>query len=251
MRPGKVFLVGAGPGDPDLLTVKAVRCLAQAHVVVYDRLIDTRVLDYATGRHIYVGKSRGWHSQEQDDINALLVAEARAGATVVRLKGGDPYVFGRGGEEYDAVVRAGLVCEVVPGVSSALAAPASVGIPATHRGLASQVTIVSGHADPDAGSINWRALAALDGTLVVLMGMASLHAIVRTLVFHGKSVDTPAAVVQYGTTVRQRVVSAPLLQLPDAVARSGIGAPAVIVIGAVAARAHSAMHDVLAHQQIA
>ncbi|HEY3999072.1 MAG TPA: uroporphyrinogen-III C-methyltransferase [Candidatus Xenobia bacterium] len=232
---GKVFLVGAGPGDPELLTLKAVRCLERADVVVYDRLVDERVLSYCRGRRIAVGKARGCHSWTQTAINGLLVDLGQAGHQVVRLKGGDPYLFGRGGEEWDAVTAAGIACEVVPGVSSALAVPASAGIPVTHRGTSSSLTVVSGHDHPSQGTTDWATLASLDGTLVVLMGMQHLAAIAEALVSNGMSPHMPAAVVQEGTTARQRVATGTLSTI--VVAAAGLQAPAVIVIGDVTSRA--------------
>ena len=234
---GKAYLVGAGPGDPGLITVKGLRCLQEATLVVYDRLADPRLLaDLANDtEQIYVGKGPGDRAMEQDEINELIVARAKAGDVVVRLKGGDPFVFGRGGEEVQALADAGIPFEVVPGVTSAIAAPAYAGIPLTHRQMASSFTVVSGNEDPtkDASSVNWGALACTGGTLVILMGWGTADSIVATLVKSGMNPSTPAALVQWGTTPKQRTVTGTLETIIQLGKKSGLSSPVVAVIGDV------------------
>src|SRR5713226_2941737 len=202
-RRGKVYLIGAGPGDPELMTVKGLRCLRDADVVLYDRLISPLLLEEARpgAALMYVGKGPKNHSLPQEDINTLLITYARQGCTVARLKGGDPYVFGRGGEEAEALAAAGIPFEVVPGVSSAIAAPAYAGIPVTHRGVSTHYTVVTGHEDPakERADIDWEALARAGGTLVILMGAGRIADIARRLVAGGRSADTPVAAVRHGT----------------------------------------------------
>ena len=227
-----VALVGAGPGDPGLLTRRGAELLAEAEVVVYDRLIAAELLDLAPAdaSRIDVGKGPG-QSGRQADINELLVAHGRSGRRGVRLKGGDPFVFGRGGEEAEALRRAGVDVEIVPGGSSAFAAPAAAGIPVTHRTVSTSVTVVTGHAgDPSLPGVDWELLGRLEGTLVILMGMAARRAITDRLVAAGRSPDTPVAVVRWGTTDRQEVVRTTLARLADV----ALTAPAAIVVGAVA-----------------
>jgi len=236
---GKVFLVGAGPGDPELITLKGLRSLRRADVVVYDRLICPDLLDEVPpqARRVFVGKAAGQHCMNQEEINALLISYAQQGCLVVRLKGGDPFVFGRGGEEALALARAGIPFEIVPGVSSATAVPAYAGIPVTHRDLASSVTIVTGH-EKHAGAslaVNWEALATLGGTLVILMGVETLPQITRRLLKGGLHPDTPAAVIQQGTLPQQRVVTDTLINIAEHARAAKIQSPAVTVIGAVAA----------------
>ncbi|HEU4322880.1 MAG TPA: uroporphyrinogen-III C-methyltransferase [Roseiflexaceae bacterium] len=234
---GFVSLVGAGPGDPELITAKGLRRLRAADVVVYDALVCAELLAEcrADAELIDVGKRGGQPSPGQAAINALLVARARAGLLVVRLKGGDPFVFGRGGEEAASLQAAGVAWEVVPGVSSAVGVPAYAGIPVTHRTLASSVAFVTGHEDPDkpASRINWQALATGVDTLVFLMGVGRLHEIAAQLIAHGRSPDTPAAAIRWGTTPDQETVVASLATIADAVARAGLGSPATLVIGEV------------------
>ena len=229
---GLVSLVGAGPGDPDLLTVRAVRRLAEADVVVHDALVSDAVLALAspTAERIDVGKRPG-RGTAQDLINLLLVRLAREGRRVVRLKGGDPFVFGRGGEEAQALAEQGIACEIVPGISSAVAAPAAAGIPVTHRGLAASFTVVTGHRQHGETPIDWHALARVGGSVVVLMGVAQRGEIAAALIEGGLSADTPAAAVHRATTGEQTVVRCRLDELADALVES----PAVLVIGAVAA----------------
>ena len=237
---GTVYLIGAGPGDPDLITVKALRCLRAADVVVYDRLIDPALLDEARldAERVYVGKGAQRHSAPQEHINTLLVERAQRGQMVVRLKGGDPFVFGRGGEEALALAAAGVSFEIVPGVTSAIAVPAYAGIPVTHRGYASVVTFVTGHAGATAPESSpppdWQALARLGGTLVILMGVATLPAITQSLMEGGLDGATPAAVIQQGTTPSQRVVTGALGAIAGRAAAAHLRSPAITVIGAVA-----------------
>jgi uroporphyrinogen III methyltransferase/synthase len=228
-----VSLVGAGPGDPGLLTLRGADLLRRADVVVYDRLISLELLELAPdgAELIDVGKVPG-ASGRQTEINALLVRHGSAGRQVVRLKGGDPFVFGRGGEEAEALRAAGVGYEVVPGVSSAFAAPAAAGIPVTHRGMATSVSVVTarvGDASPD-GSIDWGALARVGGTVVVLMGMSERKRISAELIAGGLGADTPIAVVHWGTTVHQQVARSTLGELTSI----ELPAPAAIVIGPVA-----------------
>ncbi|MGA2521177.1 MAG: uroporphyrinogen-III C-methyltransferase [Acidimicrobiales bacterium] len=229
-----VYLVGAGPGDPGLITRRGAALLARADVVLFDRLVDRRLLDLAPAAalRVDVGKRPG-ERRHQDDVNAQLVEHGRAARTVVRLKGGDPFVFGRGGEEAEALAAAGLAFEVVPGVTSAFAAPASAGTPVTHRGLSSSVTVVTGHAgDPDGrGAVDWEALARAGGTLVILMGMAGRADIARRLVAGGRPPTTPVLVVHRGTTPAEHSVRTTLSGL----AGVDLGPPCTIVVGAVAA----------------
>ena len=237
MKPGKVYLVGAGPGDPGLLTRKGEQMLSVADIVVYDRLLDPFLLELAPNANtVFVGKERGRQALRQSEINDLLVSEGLAGKTVVRLKGGDPFVFGRGGEEAQALAAAGVPFEVVPGVTSAVAAAAYAGIPVTHRGVATSVTIVTGSEDPTKGetSTDWAALAKTGGTLVALMGWATLPGIAETLNANGMSADTPVALVQWGTWSRQRTVTGNLANIVERGRQAGISAPVVAVIGEVA-----------------
>ncbi|HUU92505.1 MAG TPA: uroporphyrinogen-III C-methyltransferase [Phycisphaerae bacterium] len=237
MSQGRVYLVGAGPGDPGLMTLRGREVLATADVVVYDALISERLLDYApaAAERIYVGKRASRHTLPQDGINALLVEKARAGATVVRLKGGDPFVFGRGGEEALALAEAGIDFEVVPGVTAAVAAAAYAGIPVTHREMASAVGFVTGHEAEDKAdsALDWDALARWPGTLVFYMGVRNLPAISENLIAHGRSPDTPAAAVRWGTTPRHQTLTGTLATLPQAVEEAGLKAPAVILVGEV------------------
>jgi uroporphyrin-III C-methyltransferase len=234
MRAGVVALVGAGPGDPGLLTVRGRRLLRRADVVVYDRLVDPRLLELASAcaLRIFAGKARGRHGLAQGAINALLIAHARAGRRVVRLKGGDPFVFGRGGEEAQALAAEGVRFEVVPGVSSAVAVPAYAGIPLTHRRLASSFAVMTGQQATDAPARDARLSATAD-TLVVLMGLENLSDIARNLVAKGRSGDTPVAVIQAGTTRAQRTVTGTLSTIAARVRTAALESPAVIVVGDV------------------
>ena len=233
MSQGKVVLVGAGPGDPELITLRGLRWLRRAEVIVYDQLVTPALLDEAPEHalRIFAGKSAGRHYLEQSAINAILIHHARRGRLVVRLKGGDPFVFGRGGEEMLACARAGVAVEVVPGVSAAIAVPAAAGIPVTHRGFASSFAVVTGHEDPakPESAVDWERLAMAVDTLVILMGVGTLPRITARLLAAGRSEDTPAAVIHRGTTQAEETVVG---TLGDIAARAAeIQAPAVIVIG--------------------
>lgn len=231
---GLVYLVGAGPGNPDLITLRGLTCLRRAEVVLYDRLVPHSLLVETAPacERIYVGKEGGGaHAMTQEAISQLLVERARAGRIVCRLKGGDPFVFGRGGEEAQALHAAGIPFEIVPGVSSGIAAPAFAGIPVTHRGVASSVAFITGHGA--AGEVDWTALAGSSGTLVFYMGLGRLTEIRDRLIEHGRAPSTPAAVVQCGTSIRQRVVTGMLADLPQRAA--GMMQPALIVVGEVVA----------------
>ncbi|MEA2208838.1 MAG: uroporphyrinogen methyltransferase / synthase, partial [Solirubrobacteraceae bacterium] len=233
---GRVSLVGAGPGDPGLLTARALELIEQADVILYDRLIPATALDgaRADAELRYVGKQGGGESVAQDEIEALILERARAGAHVVRLKGGDPFVFGRGGEEALALRDAGVAFEIVPGVSAGVAAPAYAGIPVTHRGLATAVAFVTGRTGDDS-DLDWPALAAFPGTLVFYMGVARLAQITASLIGAGRPPGEPVAVVQHGTLPTQRTVLATLETIAERVAREQIEAPSITVVGAVAA----------------
>lgn len=238
--PGVVYLVGAGPGDPGLMTVRSLELLASADVIVHDRLIPARALGRARAEAelVDVGKRPGGAATSQSEIEQLMVERARAGRSVVRLKGGDPFVFGRGGEEAETLAAAGIRHEVVPGVTAGVAAPAYGGIPVTHRDDASAVAFVTGHEDPtkEDTSLDWEALARFPGTVVFYMGVKRAPAIVERLVAAGRDPGEPAAVVERGTVPGQRVVAAPLAELPAAIAEAGLGPPAILLAGAVAAR---------------
>jgi uroporphyrin-III C-methyltransferase len=234
---GRVSIVGAGPGDPELITVRGLARIRTAEVLVYDRLVNPALVAEApsSAERIFAGKARGFAALEQHEIEALLIARAFAGKHVVRLKGGDPYVFGRGGEEMATLVAAGIPVEVVPGISSALAVPGSAGIPVTHRELSSSLTIVTGHEDPTKteSAVDWDWLAASNGTLVILMGLSQLPSIRDRLIAGGRSPETPAAAIAGGTRPDQRVVTAALAELPEVVAAAQLVAPALVVIGDV------------------
>ncbi|MDX3235877.1 uroporphyrinogen-III C-methyltransferase [Streptomyces sp. ME03-5709C] len=234
-----VALVGGGPGDPDLITVRGRRLLAEADVVIADRLGPRDLLDELPP-HVEVidaAKIPYGRAMAQEAINAALIEHAKAGKAVVRLKGGDPYVFGRGMEEAQALAEAGVACTVVPGISSSISVPAAAGIPVTHRGVAHEFTVVSGHVAPDdpRSLVDWAALARLRGTLVLLMAVERIGPIAAALVEHGRGGDTPVAVIQEGTTAAQRRVDATLATVGERVAAEGIRPPAVIVVGEVVA----------------
>lgn len=236
MRKGvRVWLVGAGPGDPELLTLKAARVLASADVVVHDHLVAPEILARLPRRaeRIYAGKQRGRHTFTQEEINRLLVRLARRGKRVVRLKGGDPFIFGRGGEEALALARAGIAFEVVPGITAATGVAAAAGIPLTHRAIAQACVLVTGSrrkGDPD---LDWKSLARPGQTIVVYMGLAGLERVSRELIAHGLSRRTPAAIIQQGTTADQRIVEGTLSALPRLAAEARLRAPTLIVIGRV------------------
>ncbi|MDP9349464.1 MAG: uroporphyrinogen-III C-methyltransferase, partial [Gemmatimonadota bacterium] len=236
---GTVYLVGGGPGDPSLLTLRAAELIARADAIVYDALVSPAVLARraAGAELVYVGKRGGEPSRSQGEINALLVELARSHETVVRLKGGDPFVFGRGGEEALVLAGAGIPFEVVPGVTAGVAATAYAGIPITHRGLAPSVALATGHEDPEkAGAeLDWGHLARGVGTLVLYMGVSRMRGNFDRLIEAGRSADTPAAAIEWGTYPRQRVVTGTLRTLPGRVEQAGIGAPAIVVVGEVVA----------------
>ncbi len=237
MKVGKVYLVGAGPGDPGLMTVKGLDCLRRADVVIDDRLIDESILHEARpeAEKIYVGKASSHHTLEQETINHLLIQKAREGKVVVRLKGGDPFVLGRGGEEAEALAENHIPFEVVPGVSSAVAVPAYAGIPVTHREVASSFTVVTGHKASDRGEpdIAWDKLATGTDTLVILMGIGNLAYVVDQLIKNNKPPSTPAAVITHGTTNRQRCVTGTLQDIVAKVKSEDLKPPSVVVVGNV------------------
>ncbi len=232
---GTVHLVGAGPGDPDLLTLRAARLLAQADVVVHDHLVSEGVLALIgpQAERRYVGKESGRHSMVQDDINALLVQLARSGRQVVRLKGGDPFVFGRGGEELQVLAAAGVPFEVVPGITAACGVAAFAGIPLTHRDVAHGCTFVTGHLKDGSSDLDWPALARPQQTVVIYMGLSGLGHICERLMAHGLPTDWPAAVVSQGTLPTQQVVCATLATLAEAVTGRGLESPALTIVGEV------------------
>ncbi|MEE9495621.1 MAG: uroporphyrinogen-III C-methyltransferase [Desulfobacterales bacterium] len=233
----KVYLVGAGPGDPGLITVKGRECIQNADVIIYDYLAAPALLKHArkSAELIYVGKKGGDHTLSQDEINALIVEKAKSGGIVTRLKGGDPYIFGRGAEEAEVLFKAGISFEIVPGVTSAIAAAAYAGIPLTHRKLTSTLAFVTGHEDPDKEEtgINWSSLATGIGTLVFFMGVKNLPNITKSLIDHGKSPDTPIALIRWGTTPGQKTVSGTLDTIVEKARIAGLKAPAIIVVGEV------------------
>ncbi len=236
---GKVYLVGAGPGDPDLITIKGLKLIQQADVILYDRLIPVELLSETRvdAECVDVGKLPTKHRLSQDEINRLIIEYAEQGKMVVRLKGGDPFVFGRGGEEALACYAAGIPFEVVPGISSAIAVPTYAGVPVTHRNIASAFTVFTGHEDPTKpeSSIDYSALAAAArlGTLVLLMGVSHLPEISARLQAEGISADIPAICIEWGTTPKQRIVEGTLATLPKKVQTAGIQSPALTVIGSV------------------
>lgn len=233
--PGKVHLVGAGPGDPDLLTVKAARLLRDADVVVIDHLVSPQVLALIgpQAERIHAGKQRNHHTLKQHEINALLVSLARQGRQVVRLKGGDPFVFGRGGEEMQELVAAGMEFEVVPGITAACGVSAYAGIPLTHRDFAQSCTFVTGHLKDGSAELDWAGLARPRQTVVIYMGLTALAQICAKLIEHGLPAEHPAAVVQQGTTAAQRVVTGTLADLARRVEAAGLESPALTIVGEV------------------
>jgi uroporphyrin-III C-methyltransferase len=239
MTVGTVYLVGAGPGDPGLITVKGLNLLRRAEAILYDRLIPMALLDEARAdaERIDVGKPPHKHRIDQEEINALMIDRAQKGRMVVRLKGGDPFVFGRGGEEGLACAAAGIPFEIVPGVTSAIAVPAYAGVPVTHRNVTSAFTVFTGHEDPNKGesSIDYAALAASArlGTLVLLMGVSHLPQILQRLIAAGVDRDTPALCIEWGTTPRQRTVEGTLATLADKALQAALQPPALTIIGKV------------------
>ncbi|MBI2875543.1 MAG: uroporphyrinogen-III C-methyltransferase [Candidatus Tectomicrobia bacterium] len=236
-RKGKVYLVGAGPGDPRLVTLKGIECLREAEVVVYDHLASEELLSYAPAEaeRIYAGKEGGLHTLSQGEINALILQRAQEGRVVVRLKGGDPFIFGRGGEEGEELAAAGITIEVVPGITSAIAVPAYAGIPVTHRDHTSTIAIITGHEDPtkESSRIQWDKISTGIGTLVFLMGVGNLPHIVEQLIQHGRSPQTPVAVIRWGTTAQQETVVGTLETIVDHVRERQLAPPAITVVGEV------------------
>ena len=234
---GIVYLIGAGPGSPDLITVKGKECLQEADVVVYDYLASESLLSLAgeDAETIYAGKKSGRHSMSQEEINNLLIEKAKEGLTVARLKGGDPFIFGRGGEEAMELSRAGITFEIVPGVTSAVAVPAYAGIPLTHRGYSSTVCFITGHEDPtrEESNINWSALSESSGTLVFLMGIGNLEKIARKLIESGRPSDSPVVVIGNGTMPNQRTITGTLANISKKVKDADLTPPGVIVVGDV------------------
>lgn len=247
---GKVYLVGSGPGDPELLTLKARRLIDSADVVVYDQLPGKMILDsIPTGTEkIDAGKYAGDHTLKQDEINTVIIEKAKEGKNVVRLKGGDPYMFGRGGEEAQELVEAGIEFEIVPGITSAIAVPAYAGIPVTHRDHASMVTFITGHEDPtkDESALDWETLAKFDGTIVIFMGVRMLERNVGELIKNGKDPQTPVALIERGTRPDQRVTVGVLENIASIAKERKVKAPAITVIGNVVK-----LHDELGEQILA
>jgi uroporphyrin-III C-methyltransferase len=233
---GKAYIVGAGPGDPELITVKALRCIQNADVILYDRLVNPELLKEAKRNcHlIYCGKQPNYHTLQQETINHLLVKYTKQGKTVVRLKGGDPFVFGRGAEEVEALLEKGLQVEVVPGITAGIAAPAYAGIPITHRELGSSFAVVTGHKPKGKPTdINWKSLATAVDTLAIYMGITNLSYICEELMKHGKNENTPVAIIQQGTTLAQRTVTGTLSSIVSVVEKEGIQNPAMVIVGDV------------------
>lgn len=246
---GTVHLIGAGPGDPELLTLRAARLLRDCQVLVYDHLVGQGVLELVNplAERIYVGKEAGHHTLSQEDINQLLVDLARSGRSIVRLKGGDPYIFGRGGEEVEVLVRQGIHCNVVPGITAASGMAAYAGIPLTHRDYAQACVFVTGHMQDGSINLDWPMLARPNQTVVVYMGIAAVAEICRQLMHHGLPASTPAAIVRRATLADQQTLIADLASLADRVAAAGLTSPALIVVGEVVSlheRLHTAAHDV-------
>lgn len=237
MSRGKVYLVGAGPGDPELLTRKAERLIKEADLILYDALVGEGIKELSPPgvKLIDVGKRADNHAYPQEEINQMLVDLAPQYRTVVRLKGGDPYVFGRGGEEAEALAKAGIEFETVPGITSAIAVPEHACIPVTHRGYASSVTIITGHEDPTKGesALNFKALAGMRGTIVILMGIKRLKDNVDALLANGKPADTPVAIIERGTTAGERLTVGTLGTIVNLAGMHGVEAPAIVVVGEV------------------
>ena len=237
MNSGQVYLIGAGPGDPDLITLKGLRCLQTADCVIYDYLVNADLLQHARddAELIYVGKKGGHKNISQEEINALIVEKARAGKIVARLKGGDPFIFGRGGEEAEELARAGIRFEIIPGITSGYAAPAYAGIPVTHRDFSPSVAFITGHedAEQEESLIHWDKISSSMGTLVFFMGVKSLPEIVENLLRNARSPDTPIALIRWGTYFRQEVLTGTLATIVQQVRSTGLSAPAITVVGEV------------------
>ena len=235
LRPGSVCLVGAGPGDPELLTLKALRRIAEADVVLYDNLVGPEILKWVTqgAECHYVGKKAAKHALPQDEVNQWLIDLARAGKRVVRLKGGDPFIFGRGGEEMDALLEAGIPVEVVPGITAAVGCAAYAGIPLTHRDWAQSVTFATGHLKQGLNELDWAGLSRPAQTVVFYMGMTAAPGIAEALIAHGRDAETPVAVIYHGTRPDQKVVIATLGSLPETINAEAIKPPALLIVGEV------------------
>jgi uroporphyrin-III C-methyltransferase/precorrin-2 dehydrogenase/sirohydrochlorin ferrochelatase len=240
---GKVYLVGGGPGDPELLTLRAARLLREADTVVYDNLVSSGVMEMVNGRaeRIYVGKQCSRHTLSQDEINQLLVDLARQGKNVVRLKGGDPFIFGRGGEELEVLVQANILFEVVPGITAASGVSCYAGIPLTHRDHAQSCIFTTGHLKDDSLDLDWATLARPRQTVVIYMGLAALPAICRNLLAHGQRSDMPVAVVERGTQPQQRVITGTLTTIATLTAATAMQSPSLIIVGDVV-RLHQSLH---------
>ncbi len=240
---GRVYLVGAGPGDPELLTLRAVRLLQQAQVVVYDHLVSSAVLEFVSpnAQRIYAGKRRNEHTLRQEEINTLLISLANQGKQVVRLKGGDPFIFGRGGEELQALAAQGIDFEVVPGVTAASGVASYASIPLTHRDYAQSCIFVTGHLKNGTADLDWPSLVRLNQTVVIYMGLGGLPEICRQMMAHGAAANLPIAVVQDGSIASQKVVTGTLIDMPERVVRAGLKSPCLTIIGNVVK-----LHDELA-----
>lgn len=232
---GKVYLVGAGPGDPELITVKGVTCIQKADVILYDRLINKKLLEYAKPKAnlIFCGKFPGSHTLQQETINHLLVKHAKNGSVVTRLKGGDPFIFGRGGEEAQVLAKHGIPFEIVPGITSGIAAPAYAGIPVTHREYSSSFAVVTGHSQGEKSNVCWESIAKGIDTIAVYMGIANLPTICEQLVKYGRSKDTPVAIIHWGTTEVQQTITGTIETIVDLVKRHEIKNPSMTIIGEV------------------
>lgn len=237
MSKGIVYLVGAGPGDPELLTIKAEKIIKAAEVIVYDRLLADKLIETfpINAEKIYVGKESGTHIVPQDQICKILIKKAKEGKIVVRLKGGDPFLFGRGGEEAIELKKEGVKFEIIPGIPAALAVPAYAGIPVTHRDYSSSVTFVTGHEDPDKirNPVNWEKLATATDTIVIFMGIKRMKLITDAIMKGGRDRRTPAAAIEWGTTKRQRIIEGVLEDLADKIVLNNVKSPALIIIGDV------------------